>query len=240
MPLTSPESVLDHFKGWEIHEKPFEHKVTLRDQFTLGDTKLSAHVRAIHWICNPVRKNDSKLLHPRAHLTGYLIALDKEVKSHLVQIKNQFTKGEWVPWHLLQPDHLLLPASKLLGDKEVPSTIPRVVDHFLCYRVDAPSIETKKVLVDQFDAALRKKEEIVHLNPRFLAVPARKLEDGHMEILHPEAHLAIYAISPQLAAPVRPPMLISTNDQFSKWKGLTVVRSLFLAVPSLKKWDEKA
>lgn len=239
MLITTPESVLDHFKGWEVHEKPFEHAVTLRDQFTPTDSKLSAHVRSIQWILNPVRKNGSKLHYPHTHLTGYLIALDHPVKPHIVHIKNQFTKGEWVEWHLVQPDHLLLPASKLLGDKEIPPSIPKEVDHFLCYRVDAPSLETKKVLEDQFDVLLKKKEEIAHLNPRFLAVSAKKLSDGHIELLHPEAHLAIYAISPQLAAPVKPPLLISTHDQFNKWKGLTVVRSLFLAVPSLKKWDGK-
>lgn len=231
--MPNPESEVDHYKIWEVEHKPLQRSLALQDQFHKNPPPLTAQVSGIQWILNPVRKNDHKVLQPRVHLTGYTLSVE-EKKQRTVDVQNQFTNGKWVRWILYSPDHLLLPASKVIGDKD-PGPPPRQqVDHFLCYAVlEAPPVSAKALLEDQFDVALKKKEVITKLTAKYLAVPVIKVGHGG-KILHPDAHLAIYAIAPEMTVP---PIAITTRDQFSEWR-ISAVRSLYLAVPSSKRWEE--
>lgn len=122
-----------------------------------------------------------------------------------------------------------MPAAKALKGQKL-GPVPTLVDHFVCYRVtDAPNVPVKITLEDQFDAALKIREQIVELVPKYLGVPAQKLEKDGSKILHPEAHLAIYAIVPGSHA-----IPFSARDQFHVWESLLTTQVLYLAVPALK------
>jgi len=228
--MPNPETVLDHYKIWQIAAQKFPHAATLVDQFFPNQqSPLHAQVDSLQWICNPVMKNGSRLLHPPVHLTGYHFVTHDQFKSQSVRIQDQFTKGQWVTWWLGPPDHLLLPAAKALKGQKL-GNVPTVVDHFVCYRVtDAGNVTVTVTLEDQFDAVIKKKEEVPQLVPKYLGVPAQKLEHGGSKILHAEAHLAIYAIVPRSHA-----ISFSARDQFHTWESLSTVQALYLAVPALK------
>jgi hypothetical protein len=134
-----------------------------------------------------------------------------------------------VNWFIAGPDHILLPAAKALTNQKL-GNVPTLVDHFVCYRVtDAPNVSVKVTLEDQFDALLKKKEQVAQLAPKYLGVPAQKIEPGGGKILHADAHLAIYAIVPASDA-----IKFSARDQFHTWESLSTLQALYLAVPALK------
>ena len=146
-----------------------------------------------------------------------------------MRIQDQFTNQQWANWFIGPPDHILLPAAKALKGQQL-GAVPTLVDHFVCYRVtDAPNVPVKITLEDQFDALLKKKEQVTELVPKYLGVPAQKIEPGGGKILHADAHLAIYGIAPASDA-----VSFSARDQFNAWESLSTVQALYLAVPALK------
>jgi hypothetical protein len=236
MAKPDPESVLDHFKVWEIEPQPAAHTIRVQGQFDRAARPTRTEQRA--WLANPVKKNGSALLHPEWHLTGYALEQVPDQPKRWVVLTNQFHRKP-VEWHLTDPAMILLPASKVLEGR--PPPYPTELDHFVCYLVvGAEPVTQKVVLVDQFDELREeKKEEIARFEPAFFCVPVLKTEDGkepprEHRLVQPDAHLALYDLTPTTEFKRR----VFTQDQFGRGE-LDVTRSLMLAVPSTKvRWGQ--
>jgi hypothetical protein len=223
---------LNHFKIWKIGTKKFQRGVTLLGQFD-KETRQDAVIEAAEWLANPVNKNGEGVPNPEQHLVGYFLKPPaKPAPKRWVVLSNQFhpEKAETM-WHLGNPVALLVPASKVYEGQ--PPAPPTGIDHFECYVVEgAKGFPQPVVLEDQFDVKLKKPEKISDLLPVFFAVPVSK-DLG--PITNPQAHLAIYDITPKTIGG-KPPIKVITRDQFGVLE-LQVEESILLAVPSLKlKW----
>ena len=63
--MPNPETVLDHYKIWQVKPQKFGRNAAFLDQFFSNpQSPLHAQVDSLQWICNPVIKNGSRLLHP--------------------------------------------------------------------------------------------------------------------------------------------------------------------------------
>jgi hypothetical protein len=93
--------------------------------------------------------------------------------------------------------------------------------------LEGPAIDERISLRDQFTAPF----DTWRLTPRFLGVPANKNEEG---IVHPETHLAIYAIDPILDPPAKPGF--NALDQIRRYDLLNAQQLIWLGVPSFKEW----
>jgi hypothetical protein len=224
---TAPAFRLDHFKIWKVQAHQMKPIVVqLKGQFDKSPWK--AEVRSLEYLGNPVDKNKEGIHDKYLHYVAYAIRAEQQ-PARAIQVQNQFTGEKWEEWRLAQPAWLLVPADKKLQGK--PENPPKG-DHFVCYAADNGNLLQKPVtLSDQFDQG--KIEEIKELKARFFCVPVTKQREGHQPepIINADTHLAVYAIQPPRAYP-KP---VWTNDQFGVQE-LKVIRSEFLAVPSLKKW----
>jgi hypothetical protein len=242
--MADPETIIDHFKIWEVERRPSNWTtfLPLQDQFTKGERlKLEGCPAVFEWIANPVEKNGKPILHREPHLTGWRMKFKPEkppAPKGRVEIHNQFTSKEGVSWHLGPPQYLLVPAGKGYDPKEPPKDPGEAkvkFDHYLCYEILKPppvALPHPVSLLDQFDRKLDKAERITKIVPKFLGVPVAKGSDG--KIFQPDAHLAIYEIDPptKIAGKIK----ITTNDQFGPNRDVPVIQSLYLAVPSRKVW----
>jgi hypothetical protein len=235
-----PEAQLDHYKFWEIDPKDYQRDVDLKDQFDVNEElPLPQTLERLVWIANPVEKEFNHkvhgIKHPDAHLLGYFFTA-KPQKPRWVVIQNQLNPKP-VLWKLGDPTMLLLPASKV--HEGAPPKPPTDVGHFECYLVTKADPAGGVVLEDQFDKIVGKKETLTTLEPAFFCVPVSK--DGE-EIVHPNAHLALYDIALEERTSLRKlgkTIKVSARDQFKTWDDLTVLQSLMLGVPTDKqKWGE--
>ncbi len=208
---------IDHFKVWEVKEEPVQREVMLKGQFDRQGQPTKVGVLAA--FANPVRKNRYRIRDDNAHLTWYRI--DRREPARTVRFMNQFGTRKW---KLSDAKWLLLPAEK----KEPDLVFPEKLDHFVCYDAGPrrPVLGSVK-LEDQFDRT-RKQVEKVKLEPAYFCVPAAK---DRGTITNERDHLAIYRIKP--VTHLEPPLGVPVRDQFGEHK-LTVLRSVFLAVPSWK------
>jgi hypothetical protein len=104
------------------------------------------------------------------------------------------------------------------------------VDHFRCYPVEAPGMEVKVQLEDQFDVALKKPETVTTLRAAHLCNPVQKtVKDVNTPIVKPTHHLLMYTINQQPVVERR--ALI--KNQFGE-QTLTLSAATTLAVPTGK------
>lgn len=199
-PPPPPEEVLDHFKCYEAAEtEPTKRPIVgLSDQFI----DIEAQVGAVEAFCNPVSKNEERIVDPNAHLTVYEIAPEITKDRVAVVFRNQF--GEQAVEFSARPVLLLVPTQK---DAH---RAPTDLDHFLCYKVEGKGPGVPVTLVDQFD---REKGEVGRLG--FFCNPVEKTHDKQeTPILHAQAHLACYFLEG-----LQPPFdgaLITISNQFDR------------------------
>jgi hypothetical protein len=244
--MADPETIIDHFKIWQVERRESSWKsfLSLADQFTDREKqKLAGCPAVLEWIANPVEKNRKPILHKEPHLTGWRMKFEPAnppPPAGFVEIHNQFTSKEGVRWHLGKPQYLLVPAGKGYNPKEPPPDPGQAkvkFDHYLCYEILKPvavTLPKAVTLWDQFDQKLDKLESITRIVPRFLGVPVAK---GGGRIFERDPHLAIYEIDPHTKVPPGK-IRITTNDQFGPNRDVAVIQSIYLAVPSTKVWHK--
>jgi hypothetical protein len=146
-PASAPPG-LDHFKCYEAEQPQFGPRfVGLRDQFGQSE----GQVVATRQICNPVRKNNGRVLNPRAHLVCYETPSVGTVpfQPREVRVLNQFGIRQL---SVVRPVTLCVPSLKRKGAGAAP-TGPNptlVLDHFRCYDIKPLSAPRTVKLVDQF------------------------------------------------------------------------------------------
>lgn len=123
---------------------------------------------------------------------------------------------------------LLVPTQKV----ESGSVFPKTLDHYKVYRlVDVEKIpDVTLKLRDQFGA-----NEVRLRLPLYFAVPVRKRHDAKdYPIQNKRAHLLIFGITPRNLE-----KKVTLRNQFTRATSVAMVRSVMLAVPSIKhEWKQ--
>lgn len=205
-----------HFVFWKIAQPIDLLKASVKDQFDGRNVRLNQ----IHMIGNPAEKNGEPVnpAYQYLHLTGYELDIYPPFQANVL-VSNQFGEEKC---ELGSPVFLLVPAFKSLEPK-LPNDLPKG-PHFLCYRVLQGSTVYEPIkLSDQFFT-----QEVKDRRLAYLGVPADKNGEG---MWNEDVHLALYDISPYELDPWK---TIFIRDQFQKQRQLTVMRCVFLAVPSKK------
>ncbi len=221
--MNAQELKLDYFQIYDITNQRVRYSVTLRGQFDKEPKK--SELVILDWFANTTSKNGEPIFDRNAHLTCYYLYQPIPEPTRVVVLENQFGTQEIRIGHIRS---LLTPAEKI----EKGSEFPEKLDHYKVYRVlEGKSVERGVKLRDQFGTS---EAEVTY--PYAFAVPVKKEHAGKVFSIHNEkAHLAIYKISPREIT--RKSMV---SDQFSRrYRYVEVVRSILLAVPSIKvKWGE--
>lgn len=181
-----PKPPLDHFKCYSGDFPTFRpRRATLIDQFRSRSVRILSPDR----LCNPVGKNGLRIFDEGAHLKRYIIsdARRKPTFEHFrVPVRNQFGAQDLT---LLWPAALLVPSQK---NDEAP---PAALDHFACYWVKGPEVGTTVSLVDQFDRADGRIEEVEVGAPIALCAPAVKtIGKATTPVGDPLSHLVCYSM----------------------------------------------
>jgi FtsP/CotA-like multicopper oxidase with cupredoxin domain len=214
-------SGLDHFKCYSVAPTSTRRRaVTLTDQFG----RRSAVTGARRSLCNPVSKDDGRILNRTAHLTCYATRdAVKTFRARSVRVTNQFGTSTL---RVLRPASLCLPSLKRIGSRRPAGTIPAArLDHFRCYDV-TPRTVTKTVrLRDQFATKTVRISRVVTL-----CNPVRKVKGGAVsKVRRPRAHLVCYEIRDTTGR-----RRVTVRNQFETAR-LRTQRSVTLCLPSLKK-----
>lgn len=102
------DMIANHYKCYKItewdHFTPVDHRLT--DQF---NTDHPADVLRPSLLCNPVKKDDTKIVNPNIHLVCYDILVDQDPTEKKADIKNQYG-GNTVK--TFEPELLCLPSLK--------------------------------------------------------------------------------------------------------------------------------
>jgi len=173
----------------------------------------------LDFFANSVAKNAEPIYDKNAHLTWYRGVQPPEPMRAVI-LENQFGKFEI---RTSRGYGLLVPTQKV----EPGSVFPKTLDHYKVYRlVDVEKIpDVTLKLRDQFGAH----EARLRL-PLYFAVPVRKRHDTKEHPIQNErAHLLIFGITPRDLA-----KKVTLRNQFTRGTPLAIVRSLMLAVPSIK------
>jgi hypothetical protein len=209
---------VDHFSCYATKFSGFKTRtVRLRNQFGTISAQVGQPLR----LCAPADKNGSGILHKEAHLTCYALArVDSPLATRRVEIRNQFGVQR-LTVSLNPPESLCLPSSK--GISGAPGRVPKLLDHYLCYRVDpAGTFRSRRVkLSDQFGAAAD-----VVVRARTLCAPTSK---NGSRILQARIHLSCY-----LLKSARKGRTVVVRNQFGLLKAAVGLRNL-LCVPSTKR-----
>jgi hypothetical protein len=208
---------LDYFKLYDVENLAVKYRVALKGQFDQEPVK--AEIPVLDLFANTVSKNGERLFDKSAHFTAYRLFQEKPEPLRTVSYANQFGEGAI---RTANAFGLLVPAMK----RESGLELSKQLSHFKVYWVAESGKPVDKVikLRDQFRA-----EEVTVGAPIFFAVPVAKQAGRRaFPITNERAHLVIYRITPKAIQ-----KKITAKDQLKEY-GLTVVRSLFLAVPSLK------
>ena len=174
----------------------------------------------LDFFANPVAKNAEPIYDKNAHLTWYRGVQPPEPMRAVV-LETQFGRFEIRTGRAYG---LLVPTQKV----ESGSVFPKTLDHYKVYRlVDVEKIpDVTLKLRDQFGAS----EARLRL-PLYFAVPVRKRhETKEYPIQNERAHLLIFGITPRDLK-----KKVTLRNQFTKGTSLPIVRSLMLAVPSIKR-----
>ena len=212
-------SGLDHFKCYVAEQPQLQPRsVGLDDQFGQFD----AQVVSTRQLCNPVSKNNGRVLNRSAHLVCYETRDLGPIPfaPRVVRVSNQFGIREL---SVVSPATLCVPSLKRKGAGAAPTgTNPELVlDHFRCYDVKPLASRKTVKLVDQFKTTKTKVLRIVRLcNPvRKNVTPVRRAK----------AHLVCYSIS----EPPFQPLAVTVRNQFGV-AGMRVRTWQLLCLPSLK------
>jgi hypothetical protein len=212
---------LDHVRCYFARQQPDVTRaaVDLKDQF--GTTKV--RVAQTAELCNPVSKNGSKILHPRAHLVCYETseAGTEPFKQRKVRVTNQFGRRELL---VVAPATLCVPSLKSTGTEPLPgsaSSATKVLDHFRCYDVKVLSAPKSVHLKDQFRSTTTKVGRLVSL-----CLPVSKNREP---VRRPKSHLVCYTITEKPFGS----LAVRVRNQFGL-ASLKVVRPQALCLPSFK------
>lgn len=212
---------VDHFKCYDAVQRGLRvRSVRLRDQFSTRARV--ARVRRTTHMCNPVRKNDSRITQPAAHLVCYATKDVARFGPRNVVVSNQFGTSRL---RVLRPVSLCVPSLKRKGTR-APGTSPdpqQRLDHFRCYAV-APKLTPRPVaLVDQFVRTRSTVVSVVRLcNP---------VSKNGGAVRRPTAHLVCYSIRDVAAERTR---AVTVRNQFGVAR-LRASKARHLCLPSLKR-----
>ena len=215
--MTAKELRLDYFQIYDLADRPAEGSVLLQGQF--DERALKMQVTTLDYFANPVSKNGEPLYDKNAHLAWYRGVQPPEPVRTVV-LENQFGKFEIRTgrgYGLLVPTHKVEPGS----------VFPEMLDHYKVYRlVDVEQVpDTNLKLRDQFGAS----EARLRL-PLFFAVPVKKRHGTTAwGIRNERTHLLIFGITPREIE-----KKVTLRNQFARGAGAAAVRSVMLAVPSIK------
>src|SRR5579884_2366673 len=110
-----------------------------------------------------------------------------------------------------------------------PTVAPPNLDHFNCYFTDGPQFTVTATLQDQFDIGFVETVKDLRLI-RFCNPVQKTLRNGKVTpILHPDAHLALYLLNPQVTTP----RVVVAVNQFGP-QVLRTSHAVILGVPSGK------
>lgn len=232
-----PEDVLDHLLCYDLEPTQFNGppNLSLIDQFYVSPPG-PAVVISRKYLCNPVDKYHEDGSKPgkqarrrKSHLVCYELRRVRLQPPPTVLVSNQFQDAE--PLAVLNSELLCLPSGKG-REREAPSPIPRNIDHFKCYAVDAAgSADTPRLhLIDQFFD----RHAVFFPQALLLCNPTEKVLDGRQQgpMLHNFAHLACYSLSFDDA--FEPPTVRITNQFEPNGAVVTIRFERFLCVPSTK------
>jgi hypothetical protein len=217
-PPTAPVD-LDHFKCYDALQAGFRQRtVGLRDQF--GQRR--ARVVRTRELCNPVSKNEGRVLQPLAHLVCYETR-DQNTRfvRRQVLVNNQFGRRKLT---VTRPSRLCVPSLKRRTGGAPPSTPDpaRLVDHFRCYDVTAQPAARTVTLRDQFRTSRTAVLRVVRL-----CNPVRK---NNEPMRRARSHLVCYSIRDAQAFN---PLAVRVRNQFGR-AALRVRRPVTLCLPSFK------
>lgn len=220
--MTAKELKLDYFKFYDVENREAQGDILLKGQFDERAQKM--RVRLVDFFANPVSKNGEPLFDKNAHLAWYRGVQPPEPARRVV-LENQFGRFDI---RTGTGYGLLVPTQKI----ESGSVFPAELGHYKVYRLlDVEQFPDKTLkLKDQFGS-----EEVKLRLPLYFAVPVAKRHGDKTHPIHNErAHLLIFSITTRdLQKAIR------IRNQFASGIGVRVVRSLMLAVPSLKReWKQ--
>jgi hypothetical protein len=216
--MTAKELRLDYFQIYDVANREATGKVLLQGQF--DERPLKMELALLDFFANPVAKNAEPIYDNNAHLTWYRGVQPPEPMRAVV-LETQFGRFEIRTGRAYG---LLVPTQKV----ESGSVFPKTLDHYKVYRlVDVEKIpDVTLKLRDQFGAS----EARLRL-PLYFAAPVRKRhETKEYPIQNERAHLLIFGITPRDLK-----KKVTLRNQFTKGTSLAIVRSLMLAVPSIKR-----
>ena len=220
--MTAHEFRLDYFKFYDVENRDAQADLLLRGQFDRRFQKMQ--LRLLEFFGNAVSKNDEPLYDRNAHLAWYVGVQPTEPLRRVI-VENQF--GEF-DIRTGRGFGLLVPTQKV----ERGSQFPEQLDHYKVYRLADVERAPEKALNlrDQFG-----RDEVRLRLPLYFAVPVVKRHGKKTYFVRNDrAHLLIFSMtSRELQKNVR------LRNQFANGIGVRVVRSLMLAVPSLKRdWKQ--
>ena len=216
--MTAQELKLDYFQIYDLENRPAAGNILLQGQF--DDKRIQMQVTLVDFFGNAVSKNGEPLYDKNAHLAWYRGVQPAEPIRRVI-LENQFGKFDI---RTGTGYGLLVPTQKV----EPGSAFPKTLDHYKVYRlVDVePVPQTIIKLRDQFGPS----ETPLRL-PLYFAVPVTKRHDTKdYPIINKAAHLLIFSINVRNVE-----KKITLRNQFSRGTAVNVVRSVMLAVPSLKR-----
>jgi hypothetical protein len=188
-----------------------------------------ARVRAPAELCNPVQKNQGRLVNRLAHLRCY--ALDRlapTFQNRAVVVRNQFGS------HVLAvraPRALCLPTRKGPITRREPPAITVVPDHFKCYSV-TPRVPFRARTVGLRDQFENRRSRVV--TPVLLCNPVEKRVGNRVtRVQHPVHHLVCYSIRDAVFRRVIPTRIRIARNQFHR-VFVRTGRPTGLCVPSIK------
>jgi hypothetical protein len=220
--MTAKELKLDYFQIYDLENRTAAGNLFLQGQFDDGRRKMQ--LALVDYVANPVSKNAEPLYDKQAHLAWYRGVQPAEPMRTVV-LENQFGKFEI---RTGTGYGLLVPTQKV----EPGSAFPQALDHFKVYRLvdveQVPNVILK--LRDQFGAS-----EVRLRLPLFFAVPVRKWHGTkEVRIQNERAHLLIFGITARNIE-----KKVTLRNQITRGASVNVVRSVMLAVPSLKReWKQ--
>ena len=220
--MTAKELKLDYFQIYDVANRQAIGNVLLQGQFDARPMKMA--LALLDFFANPVAKNAEPIYDKNAHLTWYRGVQPPEPMRAVI-LENQFGKFEI---RTGTGYGLLVPTQKVESD----SVFPKMLDHYKVYRLvdvgKVPNVTLK--LRDQFGAS----EARLGL-PLYFAVTVRKRHDTkEYPIQNQRAHLLIFGITSRNVEEK-----VTLRNQFARGASVTIVRSVLLAVPSIKnEWKQ--
>jgi hypothetical protein len=219
--MTAKELKLDYFQIYDVANRQATGNIFLQGQF--DKQRLRMQLALLDFFANPVAKNAEPIYDKNAHLTWYRGVQPPEPMRAVI-LENQFGKFEI---RTGRGEGLLVPTHKV----EPGSVFPQTLDHYKVYQLVAvdkvPDVTLK--LRDQFGASTARLER-----PLFFAVPVRKRHGTKAYPIQNEpAHLLIFGITPRNLE-----KKVALRNQIARCT-VAVVRSVMLAVPSIKReWKQ--